>query len=76
MKTFMAISLLSILGLWSFVAGAEQHPMVAPAAGVAIVADNAGQCPYGYKEVPTYKWSKSEHRWVYVGYTCYPSGGY
>jgi hypothetical protein len=75
MKSFMSISLLSILGLWSFVAGAEQRPE-APATGVAIVADNAGQCPYGYKETPTYKWDKSTHRWVFVGYTCYPSGGY
>ncbi len=76
MKTVMAILLLPIVALWSFVAGAEQRPDRSTAMGVAIVADHAGQCPYGYKEVPTYKWDKSAHRWVYVGYTCYPSGGY
>lgn len=79
MKLFLAMSLLSGIGLYGMFAGASPFAKTTFSVNqknFAIAVDNAGTCPYGYKEMPTYKWDKASHRWVFVGNTCYPSGGY
>lgn len=75
MKLLLSMVMLSALGSWSFAADMESSQSLESMQS-AILVGTSGQCPYGYKETPTYKWDKVKRRWVYVGYTCYYTGGY
>jgi hypothetical protein len=38
--------------------------------------DGRRGCPIGYRREPSYRWDRRAHRWVHVGWTCRPYGGY